>query len=613
MKDQIYKTASNCRHYAMCKIDYIETGICASGPERGFVTFYPQGRMDLYKALVDGTVPVTTAAVEAADTCSLCGRCDKQCYFITELRPVSVMKALKDLVADRLSVSGMPEPPVEDEFTLELKKITCEKFSTCDPAILVTYSHDPCPVAPTRMPKYASVPGSAKEVSEIIKLCAKHSMPYAVRGNGSSVMGFVMSDGLVIDLIRMKEIVFDERNWKVTVGPGVTSFELQKAAASRGYRVNAAEPSAMVCGNLMCSGIFSLFSASYGIGADNIVTAEFVGQDGNIFSINEQGSPNLYSYEKRDSAAPGICVSAQIRLHRKPEDETGVLIPFEDLKEAVSFARELSFRRIGSAIGVLGGEYLSVFTAPNTDIASKIKTVFTKTLKINHPVLLIGDRYDIEAVRSMRRYIIDNDLFRTIYLGLPSLAESKWSELIAEMSGEKEPYEFLSEESLKPLIEAALEPSPENISSGFPKDMRPFFEKAYSDPDFTDLVRLNEFRILSSRMGREKHVLAIIVYTPADPGIISELNSGFAQIGERNSLKHDYRFVTPLDCGKRAVFEYDYYPDHTDQDEKIKAGKALGEIAAFIGGYSAVHPEVKWIRYTLYQGLCRKEHILYVD
>ncbi|MBN2857440.1 MAG: FAD-binding oxidoreductase [Candidatus Delongbacteria bacterium] len=613
MKNEIYSTASNCRHYAMCKIDYLGTGLCASGPERGFVTFYPQGRMDLYKALADGTVPVTPAAVEAAETCTLCGICDKQCYFITELRPVRVMKALKELVSEYVEKNGMPEADPDDLFLKELKKITGERFSTSDPAVLTAYSHDPCPVAPARMPAYACVPGSKNEVEQVVKLCAANSMPYAVRGNGSSVMGFVMSEGVVIDLIRMKEIIFDERNWKVTVGPGVTSFELQKAATARGYRVNAAEPAAMVCGNLMCSGIFSLFSASYGIGADNIITAEFVGPDGNTFKINEQDSPNLYAYEKKDSALRGICVSAQIKLHRKPDDETGVLVPFEDLKEAVSFAKELSFRRIGSAIGVLGGEYLSVFTAPSTNLASKIKTVFTKTLKMNHPVLVIGDKFDMQAVRSMKPCVIENDLFSTIYLGLPSLAESKWTDLIAEMSGEREPYEFLTEKSLKPLIEAALDPSPENIASAFPRDLSPFFEKAYSDPDFTDLVKLNEFRILSSRMGREKHVLAIIVYTPADPDIISELNSGFAEIGDRNSLKHDYGFVTPLDSGKRAVFEYDYYLDHTDQAERNSAGKALGEIAEFIGRYSGAHPEVKWIRYTLYQGFCRKEHILYVD
>src|SRR5512141_3440711 len=90
------KTAANCRHYAMCKIDYLGTGVCASGPERRFVTFYPQGRMDLYRGLAEGLIPVTEALVESADTCTLCGICDKQCHFVTGMRPVKVMAALKD-------------------------------------------------------------------------------------------------------------------------------------------------------------------------------------------------------------------------------------------------------------------------------------------------------------------------------------------------------------------------------------------------------------------------------------------------------------------------------------------------------------------------------------
>jgi hypothetical protein len=606
-----YKTASNCRHYAMCKIDYLGTGLCASGPDRGFVTFYPQGRMDLFKALKDGTVPVTPAAVEAADTCTLCGICDKQCYFVTQLRPVKVMKELKKFIADHISVNGIPENASEDQFLNELKKITGDRFSTADPAVLVCYSHDPCPVAMPKMPRYATVPFSTGEVSAIVKLCLKYNIPYSVRGNGSSVMGFVMSEGLVIDLIRMKDIGFDEKNFKVTVGPGVTSYELQKEALKRGYRVNAAEPAAMVCANIMCSGIFSLFSAAYGINADNIITATFVGNDGEIHRMHEHDAPNYFAYKKQDSSIPGICVSASVKLHRILKDETGVLVPFGDLKQAVSFAAELCQRRIGTGIGVLGGEYVSTFLSPDIQLAEKVRTVFTEKFGINYPVLVIGDKYDIGIVKEMKHNVIDNDLFRTLLLGLPSLANSEWTDLLDELRGDKKPYEYLTGESIRPLLEAAVDPSPENLASAFPDDMKAFFTKIYEDPDMTDIVKLNEFRILSTRMGREKHVFAIIVYTPADPEVISELNEGFKEIGNRNKVKHDYGFVTPLDCGKRAVFEYDYYLDHTDPFETQVMQKTAGEIAAFIGEYSVRHADVKWIRYTLYQGFARKEHILY--
>ena len=52
-KETPYKTAKNCRHYAMCKIDFLGSGVCASGLEKHFVSFYPQGRMILYEALVE--------------------------------------------------------------------------------------------------------------------------------------------------------------------------------------------------------------------------------------------------------------------------------------------------------------------------------------------------------------------------------------------------------------------------------------------------------------------------------------------------------------------------------------------------------------------------------
>jgi len=47
------KTAKNCRHYAMCKIDFLGSGVCSSGLEKHFVSFYPQGRMILYEALAE--------------------------------------------------------------------------------------------------------------------------------------------------------------------------------------------------------------------------------------------------------------------------------------------------------------------------------------------------------------------------------------------------------------------------------------------------------------------------------------------------------------------------------------------------------------------------------
>jgi hypothetical protein len=608
--DDILKTAKNCRHYAMCKIDFLDTGLCESGTEKHYVSFYPQGRMDLYAALAENRIPITEKCMEIADSCDLCGKCDYQCYFVTEMKPSVVMNALKEHIRLHLDNGGEVVIAKQDFILDGLKEIVGDYWATNDRAVALTYSHDPCPVAEPRMPEYVIMPDSTAEISAVVKLLNTHKIKYAVRGNGSSVMGFVMSEGAVIDLGRMKTIHFDEKNWVVKVGPGVAAFDLQKAAVNRGFRVNVAEPSALVCANIMCSGIFSLFSASYGTAADNFIDAEFVGNEGEVFRLSDKSAPNLFAFRKEDSVIPGICSSAYIRLHPITSDESAAFVPFETLGGALDFAKDCAMRRIGLAIGVLGGEYISVFLSPTKKLAAKVKETFRDKLKIEYLVLVIGDRYAIRSIKEMGYNYFDNRMIRILNLGLPSLTSAKWLDLINEFAG-NDTFSYLGLKHFPDLAEAALAPSPAQLVSDTDPELRTFFEKLYSRPEMTDPVWLNMFRIISSRMGREKHVLAMIIYLPIDNKLITEINSEFKRIADSHGLKNDYGFITPLDNGKRCVFEYDYYFDHNDPDERKKTQQAMMEAGMMIERYSAETGTVTWIRYVFCQGFSRKESFLY--
>ncbi len=608
--NNILKTAKNCRHYAMCKIDFLDTGICVSGTEKHYVSFYPQGRMDLYAALAENKIPVTEKCIEIADSCDLCGKCDYQCYFVTEMKPSLVMNALKEHIKLHLANGGEILMPEHDSVLEELKGIVGEYWATNDRAIALTYSHDPSPVAEPKMPRYVIMPNSTAEISAVVKLLNSHNIKYAVRGNGSSVMGFVMSEGAVIDLGRMKAIRFDEKNWLVKAGPGVAAFDLQKAAVERGFRVNVAEPSALVCANIMCSGIFSLFSASYGTAADNFVDAEFVGHDGEVFRLSDKSSRNLFAFKKEDSEIPGICSSVYIRLHRIFPDEGAAFVPFGSLEDALDFAREIAARRIGLAIGVLGGEYLSVFLSPTQKLAKDVKDTFRNKLKIEYIVLVIGDKYAMQCIKEMGFKYFDKNLIRILNLGLPSLTSAKWIDLVNELTGD-EPFSYLGLKHFPDLAETALVPSPAQIVADVDPEIRNFYERLYSRPQMTDPIWLNMFRIISARMGREKHVLAIIIYLPIDNKLITDINTEFRRIADSHELKNDYGFITPLDDGKRCVFEYDYYIDQTDPEDKKRAQQALMEAGMMIEKYSAETGTVTWIRYIFGQGFSRKESFLF--
>jgi len=608
-----HETASQCRHYAMCKIDYLGTGICPPAKEKHYVSYFPQGRMDIYAALMEERIPVTERLIDIADSCTLCGICDKQCYFVTELRPVKVMEALKKFTASHCK-RGKPIVQVEqDDFLNSLHEVVGEEWASNDPAILASYAHDPGPFTGVQMPDYVALPLSTEEVSRLVKLCNSKGVKYAVRGNGSSVMGFVFSPGgMVMDMRRMLEIHVDTANWTASVGAGVSAFDLQRQAAKQGLRANVAEPAALVCANIMCSGIFSTYSNAYGTAADNYVNAEFVDPEGRIFNLNQRDAPNLFGFQRREQPSPGICTRADIRLHPKTEDEEGLLIPCSNFREAASLARELAQRRIGLALAVLGLEYISTFIAPTAAVAHQVKTAFEKDLGIEYAVLMIGDQYACRSAQSMAEIIMDKDMLTHIILGIPNMIEDGWLSLIRDGEGTRRPYEILLNKEMQPLLEAALRPSPDAIAGTVAEDLQEFYRELYARPEMTDLVWLNDFRIISSRMGREKHVVAFIVYVPMDNlGTIEHINTEFGRIAQENSVKNDYGFLTPLDLGKRAVLEYDYYMDQTDPKEIEHMQKAVTEAGTMLEKAMQQFPGVLWIKYVFNQGFARKENFLY--
>jgi FAD/FMN-containing dehydrogenase len=610
--EEILKTATRCRHYAMCKIDYLGTGLCPPGERYHYVSYYPQGRMDLYAALKAQTIPVTEGLVHIAETCTLCGICELQCHFVTGLRPLPVMKALKDIVDDHLKAGGKAVKVEPDDTLRHLRGIVGEEWATNDPAILVTYANDPFPLADMKMPRYVVLPASREEVAAVVGLANETGLPYVVRGNGSSVFGFVFSDGIVLDMQRMRKISIDRDNWSAAVEPGVTSFELQQEVSRHGLRVNTAEPAATVCGNIVCTGTFSTWSNAYGIAADGFIDMEFVDKAGNLFRLSDKKAPNVYAFEHAILPSPGICTEALVKLQPTTDDEDGLLVPFWDFDEAASLARDLGRRRIGLAVAVLGLHYVASFMSPSQELADRLKETLPEIMGIRYAVFVIGDRFARDSIRKLANPVIDSDLWRTLVLGLPRLLDRDWLDLVKGFEAGRLPYEFVCRPEMRPLVEAALDPSPQTIASAVEADLRESYAGLYARPEMTDMTWLNMFRILSARMGRRKHIIAFLVYAPLDrPDLLDHINGEFSRIAKKHGLDHDFGFLTPLDLGKRAMLEYDYYIDHTDAAERQKVGGAMADVERWLEGLSKKAKGIVSLQYVFSQGCSRKEGFLY--
>ena len=112
-------------------------------------------------------------------------------------------------------------------------------------------------------------------------------------------------------------------------------------------------------------------------------------------------------------------------------------------------------------------------------------------------------------------------------------------------------------------------------------------------------------------MSRRKHMFAFLIYLPIDsPALVREIIAGFGRIADAHGIDHDYGFLTPLDMGKRAVLEYDYYIDHTDEGEKKKVAAAMPELDPWLDGLAETKG-IMSIKYVFSQGCSRKENFLY--
>jgi hypothetical protein len=183
LKDAV-EIAKKGTHCGMCRFDFLGNGVCPAGKKHGFLAYWPQGRMELVKHLEEGKVPLTEKLIDIVNSCSLCGICDKQCNFITQLRPEKVAKALKEYV-NNLDTSEFQTIP-EDDILRGFRDIVGEEWATNDPIIISSYIRSIIP-PDSENNYYIVMPENTEQVSKIIKLANKHNLPYMPRSGGTLI------------------------------------------------------------------------------------------------------------------------------------------------------------------------------------------------------------------------------------------------------------------------------------------------------------------------------------------------------------------------------------------------------------------------------------------
>ncbi|MHA2033979.1 MAG: FAD-binding oxidoreductase, partial [Candidatus Thorarchaeota archaeon] len=199
---------------------------------------------------------------------------------------------------------------MDPKLVKELEDIVGEEYVSTRPDVLLTYSHSASTGYDGRIPGAVVRPGSTEEVAEILKVANKYKIPVTPRSGGTSLQAEAIPEegGLVVELLRLKEITLFEDLRSVRVGAGVTFGQLDKFLNQHGLWVPVYPESSLACtvaGNVVVNGA-GPGSTKYGSIAEMVMGLTVVLPTGEIIQTGSEGNPNAPGPFLRYSFGPDI-------------------------------------------------------------------------------------------------------------------------------------------------------------------------------------------------------------------------------------------------------------------------------------------------------------------
>ncbi|KAJ7779754.1 FAD dependent oxidoreductase [Mycena metata] len=129
-------------------------------------------------------------------------------------------------------------------------------------------------------------PGTAADVSIIIRLLGETKTPFAVKGGGHDTNpGFSSTTGVQIAMTRFSTVNYDEQSGTVAIGPGMIWDDVYAELAQYGVIVTGGRVSGVGVAGFTLGGGFNWLANQVGLAVDTVVGYELVKPNGDIVSV----------------------------------------------------------------------------------------------------------------------------------------------------------------------------------------------------------------------------------------------------------------------------------------------------------------------------------------
>ncbi len=211
-------------------------------------------------------------------------------------------------------------------------------------AIHEEYSHDEMIIYGKYLPEAVVKTTQVAEVSALVKYCNEQKIPITPRGAGTGLCGgcVALKGGIVLSLEKMNRILeIDHQTLTAVLEPGVLLMELADACEAEGllYAPDPGERSATVGGNVVTNA-GGMRAVKYGVTKDYVRGLEVVLASGEVVEFGGKTVKNSSGYNLKDlmvasEGTLGVITKIYAKLLPKPHKFVSLLIPFNDLKQAL--------------------------------------------------------------------------------------------------------------------------------------------------------------------------------------------------------------------------------------------------------------------------------------
>jgi FAD/FMN-containing dehydrogenase len=173
-------------------------------------------------------------------------------------------------------------------------------------------------------PRAVARAGAVSDIDVVLDVVRRSGLALAVRGGGHNIAGHgTVEGGLVLDLGPLRAVNVDARSRLVTVEPGATLADVDRATAAHGLAVPLGVISGTGVAGLTLGGGVGWLTRSHGLSVDNLDSVDVVTASGEHLHASEQENTELFWGLRGGGGNFGIASSLTFRAHPLPATPLG--------------------------------------------------------------------------------------------------------------------------------------------------------------------------------------------------------------------------------------------------------------------------------------------------